>query len=186
VDHKLKFKSAKGQLPFVELNGEEIADSAVIISKLSQHFGVDPDAQLTQDEKNSSHALSSMIENHLNWVYVYWRSKNPDAMIKVISYIIQRKMEDFSANWDHRVQCLWLFIVTGIQVEPATFTRLTDSKPNSDIFLQMDLCPERSQESQGSRTWSSLGWGNLWIWQEGFVCARGDAWKQAVLLWWKA
>ncbi len=91
VDHKLKFKSYKGQLPFVELNGEEIPDSTVIINKLSQHFGVDPDAQLTKDEKNTSHALISMIENHLSWVHVYWRSKNPEAMVKVylnISYRI--------------------------------------------------------------------------------------------------
>lgn len=74
------------QLPFVELNGEEIADSAVIVQKLSQHFGVDPDGNLRTDEKNVSHALISMIENHLCWVYVYWRSKNPDAMIKVRVY----------------------------------------------------------------------------------------------------
>jgi len=83
VDHKMKFKSTKGQLPFVELNGEEIADSALIMTKLAQHFGTDPDAQLTKEERNSSHALISMIENHLCWVYVYWRSKNPDSMIKV-------------------------------------------------------------------------------------------------------
>lgn len=82
MDHKSKHKSSKGQLPFVELNGEEIADSAVILAKLSQHFGVDPDAQLTKEEKNLSHALSSMIENHIFWIFTYWRSKNPDGLIK--------------------------------------------------------------------------------------------------------
>jgi len=82
VDHKIKLRSAKGQLPFVELNGQEIADSAVIINKLGQHFGSDLDAGLSKEDKNKSHALISMIENHLCWVYVYWRSKNPDAMIK--------------------------------------------------------------------------------------------------------
>jgi len=83
----MKWRSAKGQLPFVELNGEEICDSQVIINKLSQHFGVELDANLSKEEKNASHALMSMIENHLCWVYVYWRSKNPDAMIKVIKQI---------------------------------------------------------------------------------------------------
>jgi hypothetical protein len=68
----------------VELNGEEIPDSALIISKLSQHFGVDPDANLSKDEKNVSHALISMIENHLCWVYVYWRSKHTDELLKVM------------------------------------------------------------------------------------------------------
>ncbi|OXA57825.1 failed axon connections [Folsomia candida] len=92
VDHKLRYKSAKGQLPFVELNGEEIADSAVIVQKLSQHFGVDPDGNLRTDEKNVSHALISMIENHLCWVYVYWRSKNPDAMIKGCKLSLQHAL----------------------------------------------------------------------------------------------
>jgi len=87
MDHKLKYRSSKGQLPFVEVNGEEIADSSVIIDKLSQHFGFELDANLSKEEKNNSHALISMIENHLCWVYVYWRSKNPDSMIKVCSLI---------------------------------------------------------------------------------------------------
>jgi len=92
VDHKVKLRSAKGQLPFVELNGEEIPDSALIIQKVGQHFGVDPDGQLTKDERNNSHALISMIENHLNWVYVYWRSKNPDAMIKGFKLNLQQQL----------------------------------------------------------------------------------------------
>jgi glutathione S-transferase len=92
VDHKLKFRSTKGQLPFVELNGEEIGDSSVIISKLSQYFGVDPDAQLTKEERNVSHALISMIENHLCWVYVYWRSKYPDSMIKGCKLSLQHAL----------------------------------------------------------------------------------------------
>jgi len=92
VDHKLKFRSTKGQLPFVELNGEEIGDSAVIINKLSQYFGQDPDAQLTKEERNVSHALISMIENHLCWVYVYWRSKYPDSMIKGCKLSLQHAL----------------------------------------------------------------------------------------------
>lgn len=44
VDHKAKFRSKKGQLPFVELNGEEIADSAFIIKELSEKFNKDLDA----------------------------------------------------------------------------------------------------------------------------------------------
>lgn len=86
VDHKLKFKSSKGQLPFIEINGEEVADSAAIIAKLGQHFGVDADSHLSKEQKNISHALMSMIENHLYWVHVYWRSKNPESMIKVVYY----------------------------------------------------------------------------------------------------
>lgn len=44
VDHKMKLRSCKGQLPFVELNGEEIPDSTIIIKDLSQKFNKDLDA----------------------------------------------------------------------------------------------------------------------------------------------
>jgi len=67
VDHKTKFRSKKGQLPFVELNGDEIADSSIIIRELAQKFEKDLDAGLDKDQKNVAHAITSMIENHLNW-----------------------------------------------------------------------------------------------------------------------
>lgn len=82
VDHKTKFRSKKGQLPFVELNGEEIADSALIIKELSKRFEKDLDAGLSQEQKTVAHATVSMIENHLVWVEAWWRAKNPDQMIK--------------------------------------------------------------------------------------------------------
>ncbi|CAH0545712.1 unnamed protein product [Brassicogethes aeneus] len=82
VDHKMKYRSKKGQLPFIELNGEEIADSAIIIKELSQKFGHDLDAALTAEQRNLAHATISMIENHLAWVVMWWRSKYPDQMLK--------------------------------------------------------------------------------------------------------
>lgn len=63
----MKYRSKKGQLPFVELNGEEIADSSVIIKELSQQFNKDLDVILDNSQKNVSHAMISMIENHLFW-----------------------------------------------------------------------------------------------------------------------
>lgn len=82
IDHKLKLRSKKGQLPFVEVNGEEIADSAIIIKELAQRYEKDLDAALTQEQRNIAHAMISMLENHLNWVLLFWRSKNPEHMIK--------------------------------------------------------------------------------------------------------
>lgn len=67
VDHKMKYRSKKGQLPFVELNGDEIADSSVIIKELSQQFNKDLDITLDNSQKNVSHAMISMVENHLFW-----------------------------------------------------------------------------------------------------------------------
>lgn len=82
VDHKMKFRSKKGQLPFVELNGEEIADSTIILRELSQKFGKDLDAGLTSEQRSVSHAMISMIENHLVWVVACWRTKNLDQVLK--------------------------------------------------------------------------------------------------------
>lgn len=90
VDHKMKFRSKKGQLPFIELNGEEIPDSAIIIKELSQRFDKDIDACLTNDQKSLAHAMISMIENHLLWVVIWWRSKYPDNMIKGYKLNIQQ------------------------------------------------------------------------------------------------
>ncbi|CAK9812047.1 Failed axon connections [Anthophora quadrimaculata] len=82
VDHKIKFRSKKGALPFIELNGEEIADSTIILRELSQKFGKDLDAGLTSEQRNVSHAMISMIENHLVWVVTCWRTKNLDQVLK--------------------------------------------------------------------------------------------------------
>ncbi|KAG4066591.1 hypothetical protein HA402_007227 [Bradysia odoriphaga] len=82
VDHKLKLRSKKGQLPFIELNGEEIADSAIIIKELSAKFEKDLDASLSQEQRNISHAMISMIENHLVWILFWWRTKYPDQFLK--------------------------------------------------------------------------------------------------------
>lgn len=78
----MKYRSKKGQLPFVELNGEEIADSAIIIKELSQKFGHDLDACLSIEQRNLAHATISMIENHLAWVVMWWRTKYPDQVLK--------------------------------------------------------------------------------------------------------
>lgn len=92
VDHKLKFKSKKGQLPFVELNGEEIADSDIIIKQLSQTFGKDLDAGLTQEERNISHAFSSMLNNHTGWVARCWRYRHPGQFLKAAQMDVKRML----------------------------------------------------------------------------------------------
>ncbi|XP_054156468.1 failed axon connections-like [Oppia nitens] len=81
VDHQLKFRSKKGQLPFVELNGKEIADSDIIIQDLTKIFEKDLDEGLTEEQKNNSHAYQSMLDNHTSWVVRYWRYNNPQQFI---------------------------------------------------------------------------------------------------------
>ncbi|XP_037935937.1 failed axon connections-like isoform X2 [Teleopsis dalmanni] len=82
VDHKMRFRSKKGQLPFIELNGEEIADSAIIIKELSARYEKNLDAGLTSEQRNVSYAMIAMLENHLIWIIFYWRAKYPDNVLK--------------------------------------------------------------------------------------------------------
>jgi Glutathione S-transferase N-terminal domain len=49
------------------MNGEEIPDSAIIIKELAAKFDKDLDKGLTAEQKTLSHAMISMIENHLVW-----------------------------------------------------------------------------------------------------------------------
>jgi Glutathione S-transferase N-terminal domain len=113
VDHKFKFHSKKGQLPFIELNGQQIGDSTTIIKELSQRFEKDIDAGLTKEQKNISHAMISMVENHLTFVILSWRAKNPGEMINGYKINFQQSLGSkipnailsffFRLNYGHRV-----------------------------------------------------------------------------------
>ncbi|XP_050688110.1 failed axon connections-like isoform X3 [Eriocheir sinensis] len=93
VDHKMKYKSKKGQLPFVEVNGEEIADSAIIIKELGTRYNTDLDGSLTAEQRNVAHATISMIENHFAWVVKSWRTKNPAGMLGAYKMDLQQITE---------------------------------------------------------------------------------------------
>ena len=54
----------KGQIPYIELNGEQIPDSNVIIKRLAQHFNVKPDESFNPEQGALGHAVVRMIENH--------------------------------------------------------------------------------------------------------------------------
>lgn len=82
VDHKGKLRSKRGQLPFIELNGEEINDSDAIIAALSKKFEKDIDEGLSQEQKNVQFAMIKMVENHLQWTIMYWKTSHVDNMVK--------------------------------------------------------------------------------------------------------
>lgn len=82
VDHRMKFKSKKGKLPFVEFNGGEIADSTIIIKELSKCFEKDLDASLTSEQRTLSHALCIMLDHHTGWVFRWWIYNHPGDCLK--------------------------------------------------------------------------------------------------------
>ncbi len=68
INHNSKLRSKRGLLPFVELNGEEIADSEHIIKALAAKYEKeDPGKNLSAEQKNVQHAMITMVENHLQW-----------------------------------------------------------------------------------------------------------------------
>merc|ERR1712079_840905 len=81
VDHKAKLFSKNGTLPFIEFNGEEVADTAVI-KTLADKFGKDMSAHLNQEQKIVEHAMMKMVENHLYWAIMHWRTSNVDNTVK--------------------------------------------------------------------------------------------------------
>jgi len=82
VDHKMKLRSKRGLLPFVELNGEEINDSNHIIEVLSKKFDKPMPLELAGDQKNIAHAMATMVENHLHWIITQWQSRDMENMLK--------------------------------------------------------------------------------------------------------
>uniref|UniRef100_A0A914XHQ5 Uncharacterized protein n=1 Tax=Plectus sambesii TaxID=2011161 RepID=A0A914XHQ5_9BILA len=55
-------RSSKGQLPFIELNGEQIADSQLIINALSRKFNKEDLTTLTQSQIGAARAVDRLIE----------------------------------------------------------------------------------------------------------------------------
>jgi hypothetical protein len=60
--------SKNGMVPFIELNGEQMADSNLIIEHLPKKLGFkSPDDGLSVVEKAQKRALHALIEDKLFW-----------------------------------------------------------------------------------------------------------------------
>uniref|UniRef100_A0A914XMX5 Glutathione S-transferase n=1 Tax=Plectus sambesii TaxID=2011161 RepID=A0A914XMX5_9BILA len=55
-------RSSKGQIPFIELNGEHFADSQLIINMLSRKFDKEDTKILTQSQMGTARAVDRLIE----------------------------------------------------------------------------------------------------------------------------
>ena len=63
----------KGKLPFIEIEGKRIGDSALILEHLRETLGVDLDRGLSETERAQSHMLQRMLDERLYWVLVHSR-----------------------------------------------------------------------------------------------------------------
>jgi glutathione S-transferase len=74
--------SPKGQLPFIEDDGEVIADSTFIRAHLEAKYAFDFDAPLSLQDRAQAWAFERMIEHHLYWAMVGARWVDPENFAK--------------------------------------------------------------------------------------------------------
>ena len=65
-DFSFKF-SKKGKMPWIEYNGQEIADSNFCIEFLKKEFQVDTDSHLSATEKAIARSIRVMLDENTFW-----------------------------------------------------------------------------------------------------------------------
>lgn len=74
--------SPKGQLPWLDDDGELIADSHFIRLHLERKYGVDFDQGLSLAERAQAWAIERMVENHFGWTLAHVRWLIPENYAK--------------------------------------------------------------------------------------------------------
>jgi glutathione S-transferase len=74
--------SPKGQLPFIDDDGEVVADSTFIRAHIERKYEVDLDIGLDARERAQAWAIERMIENHFGGAVAYTRFLIPENFAK--------------------------------------------------------------------------------------------------------
>jgi glutathione S-transferase len=64
-------KGPKKKMPYVVVDGDVIGDSNLIIEELKRRFEVDPDAELTREQRARAVMLQALMEDHLYWAFAW-------------------------------------------------------------------------------------------------------------------
>lgn len=72
-------KGPKGKIPFVEVGGETIGDSELIIAALRERYDVDLDKGMPAADRAVASAFTRLFEEHLYWIAVRSRWLEPQA-----------------------------------------------------------------------------------------------------------
>ena len=86
-EYGFKF-SKKGKMPWIEFNGQEIADSNFCIQFLRREFKVDVDSHLSDTEKAIAHSIRTMLEENTYWwvAHAYYPMKG--CFFSVLRYLL--------------------------------------------------------------------------------------------------
>jgi len=93
ISNELTIGSAKGQIPFIEFNGRQFADSQAVIDMLKEKYRVQIDNGLSLRQQAEVRALKVFIEESTQRIAVYDRSRDtswfasPDGFIENLSGI---------------------------------------------------------------------------------------------------
>jgi glutathione S-transferase len=69
-----------GKMPVMEIDGEIIGDSRVIVEELTRRFDVRLDQHLDRKSLANGHAFARMVEEHLYFVIMYSRWVDPEGL----------------------------------------------------------------------------------------------------------
>ena len=86
--------SPKGQLPFIDDDGQVVADSTFIRSHIERKYRFDFDAGLSREERAQAWAFERMIEHHVYWALVGARWVDADNFAKGPAHFFDGAPED--------------------------------------------------------------------------------------------
>ena len=81
VNHNSRISLKKVRMPYIELNGEEVADVDLLLH-IAEKYEKNPTGHLTPEQVNIEHAMIKMVENHLYWAIISWRTEFMENTIK--------------------------------------------------------------------------------------------------------
>ncbi|CAI2324628.1 unnamed protein product [Caenorhabditis sp. 36 PRJEB53466] len=76
INSEFKKTSARGQIPFIELNGRQHADSSLIIDSLVETYHKTHLEDLSPTDKATARAFYALLEHHLLWVVFFSRGQD--------------------------------------------------------------------------------------------------------------
>ena len=94
----LPAESPKGQIPFIDDDGERIADSTFIRAHLERKYGVDFDEGLTVRQRAEAWAIERMLENHFSYTVGYARFCIPENFDKGPAHFFDNVPEEARAQ----------------------------------------------------------------------------------------
>ncbi len=96
--------SPKGQLPWIDDDGQAVADSTFIRAHLERKYGFDLDAHLSPVQRAQAWAIERMLENQFAWTWVRDRWLDPENFAKGPAHFFDTVPEAFREQVRTEVQ----------------------------------------------------------------------------------